>query len=355
MPTSPLLSAQSKAKAVFVEKHGWRLPAVYSSTVEEYRAATQGSGLVDRSFVGRLEIRGADGLDLLDRLSTNRLEDLVVGRVMRTVLTSNKGRILDLLSVLRLEDHLLVLTGPENRARVAEHIDFYTFAEDVAVRDVTEESAMLGLMGPDATALLDELTGLDASSMEAEECAVASVGEIDVLLVKSDFAGLSGFDIIVPELEAVGLWDRLLAAGASPVGMDALEAIRVERGVPVHGSELTEEYNPLEANLLDSISFNKGCYVGQEVVARLDTYKKVKKRLVGLSWEGDGDAPTGGAVVLDGKQVGTITSTARSPRLMGWIGLAYVGKAQAETGTRLTISHADGELPALVEELPFKP
>ena len=92
VPTSPLLSAQAESEAVLVEKHGWRLPAVYSSMAEEYRAATQAAGLVDRSFVGRLEIRGADGLDLLDRLSTNRLEDLVVGRVMHTVLTSNKGR-----------------------------------------------------------------------------------------------------------------------------------------------------------------------------------------------------------------------------------------------------------------------
>ena len=107
--------------------------------------------LLDRSYIGRLKVTGADGMDLLDRLTTNKLDDLVVtGQGMPTVLTSNKGRILDVLYVLKRDDHLLVLCGPESRQKAVDWIDFYTFAEDVSIQDITEGTAMLAIMGPQA-------------------------------------------------------------------------------------------------------------------------------------------------------------------------------------------------------------
>ena len=359
MLRSPVLKLQKQAGATLGEAYGWHLPKTFSSVAEEYEAATEAVGVLDRSYVGRLKLTGKDGLDLLDRLSTNRLQDLVVGQGMYTVLTSNKGRVFDLMFVLRLEDHLMVLTGPENQQKVADWIDYYTFTEDVAVQDVTEETAMLALMGPDAASLLDEHTGQEVSSLSPYQSVFATIGGVEVLVIHTDFAALPGYDLAVPASQAQGLWSQLVerdtGLGIKPVGMEALEAVRVEQGVPVYGKDLTVDVNPLEANLVDFISFDKGCYIGQEVVTRLNTYKKVQKYLVGLSWDGGENPPPNTAVFLDDKKVGQVTSVVRSPRMNKWIGLGYVRKGHAQPGVRLATEPAGGGLAVQVEELPFRP
>ena len=340
------------------EAFGWQLSKVYSSVAEEYVAATQGVGLVDRSYVGRLQVTGADRLDLLNRLSTNNLEELSVGRGTGTVLTSSKGRIIDLLLVLMQQDGLLVFTGPENRQKVTEWIDFYTFAEDIEVQDVTEETAMLALIGPEAAHLLGDLIGPGVSSLSRYEFMSANLSGVDVSAIRTDFAGLPGYDLIIKASQAEQVWTELVEKGRdyglSPVGMQTLEAIRVEQGIPESGKELDEKVNPLEANLLELISFNKGCYIGQEVVTRLDTYKKVQKYLMGLSWESESDPVPNAELTLEGKKIGWTTSAVRSPRLNKWIGLGYVRKLQAEPGVQLEMASPEGAISAVVEALPFK-
>ena len=356
MPSSPVLELQRRSGASIVEAYGWRLPRSWSSPEAEYEALVRSAALVDRSHVGRLRIDGADGLDLLNRLSTNQLLEMAPGWGVPTVLTSNKGRIVDLLLVLNLDDHLLVFTGPESREKVSEAIDFFTFGEDVAVRDVTEDTAMLALAGPGAAGLVDALTERGAALAPYSSLDV-TVGAAEALLVRTDFLGRAEYELIAPAGQAQALWGALMAAGAShdlaPVGQDALEAVRVERGVPGHGKELTEAYNPLEAGLLHLVSFTKGCYVGQEVVTRLNTYQKVQKHLVGLVLDG-GEMPSEGArIVEDGKQVGVVTSSALSPRLGRGIALAYVRKSRSEPGTRLAVEAGGGTVQAQVSELPF--
>ena len=304
--------------------------AVYSSVRDEYIAATEGAGLVDRSHIGRLKVDGADAIDLLNRLSTNKLDDLAVGEVMGTALTTNKGRVIDLLYALRRDDHLLVITCPETRERVAEWIDFYTFIEDVTVEDATDDTAMLSLVGSDASSILPTLADVPLYGS-----ATLTIGGIDALALRTDFAGMDGYDLIVSAEHADALWDALTGMGAAPVGSDALELSRITNGVAGYGSELCEDYNPLEAGLIDFISFNKGCYIGQEVVARLNTYDKVQKHLVRLSWEGDDTPKLPVGLLHDGRNVGALTSAASALDGDGYIGLGYLRKAHVEEGTRL--------------------
>ncbi len=354
MPTSPVIEMQRQAGATFGEAYGWQIPDAYSSLEEEYRAATEGVGLVDRSYVGRLMATGEDALDLIHRLSTNDLLPLQANEGACTVLTSAKGRIVDLTLVLRLEDHLMLFTAPENRRKVAEWIDFYTFAEDISLRDITEETAMFSILGPDAAKLLRKAGGHSVAAMPRYAAKQAAIGGVEATLVRSDFAGLPGYDLVAKASDAPRLWTELLASGEElgirPVGARALDVVRVEQGVPAYGRELSEDYNPLEADLREFISFSKGCYIGQEVVARLDTYKKVQKYLVGLSWDGD-HIPDGEAyLTLDGKRAGKITSAVKSPRLSKTIGLGYVRKEQATPGTALMMESPDGEVEVQVVE-----
>ena len=307
-----------------------RCAAVYSSVQDEYIAATEGVGLTNRSYLGRLKVGGVDAIDLLNRLSTNKLDDLALGDMMGTVLTTNKGRIIDLLYVLRQDDDLLVLTGPDTRQRVAEWIDFYTFIEDVTVEDATDATAMLSLLGPVATAILPALADVSLYGS-----ATLTIDGIETLALRTDFAGTDGYDLITSAQHADALWNALTDMGATPVGADALQLARIMNGVAGYDSELTEDYNPLEAGLIRFISFNKGCYIGQEVVARLNTYDKVQKHLVRLSWDADAAPELPVALLNDGRNVGALTTAATALDGNGCIGLGYVRKAHIDEGVRL--------------------
>ena len=354
MSHSPLIELHKESGAVLTGAFDCTLPERYASLEEEYAAITGAAAVVDRCHIGRLKLTGQDGLDLLNRLSTNNLEELTAtGQGMSTVLTTNKGRVFDLLTVVRLDDYVLVLTGPENQQKVAERIDFYTFSEDVTVHDVTDALAIIGITGPGAVASLGGIADAGFSGLAPHHASTVSVCDGEALVVRTDFAGLDGYDLVVAASQARPVWTALVDAGATPVGTAALDTVRVERRVPAFGRELTEGVNPLEANLIEAISFNKGCYVGQEVVARLNTYDKVQRRLVALSWE-NVDGPDPSAVLsLEGKKVGEVTSTAWSPRLKKGVGLGYVKKAQAESGTMLAVGSGEGGATARVEELPL--
>ena len=339
--------------ATLAETQGVATPACYTSVEQEYRALTGGAALTDRSPMGRLRLTGDEALDLLNRLSTNALMDLDVGQGMSTVLTSNKGRIVDLLFVLREEGSLLVLTGPGNQKKVADWIDFYTIIEDVAVEDATEKTAMLSLAGPAAASLLGKVAGAVPASLDTWASIPATIGGVDATVIRTDFVGLPGYDLLAPATDRRRLWETLIESGFTPLGTEALEVVRVERGVPASGTELGETYNPLEAGLKGLISFTKGCYVGQEVVARLDTYKKVQKHLSGLTWDSETLPRKNARLMLDGKQVGVATTAVHSPLMRSGIGLGYVRKAHSFPGTTLTLELEDGQTEAQVVGLPF--
>ena len=332
------------------------VPETYSTPEEEYEVLTQGVGLLDRSDVGRLSISGEDGLDLLNRLSTNELMDLQPGEGAPTILTSNKGRIVDLLHVFRHEDHLLVLTSQDACQKVIDWIDFYTIMEDVVVRDLTGETAMLSVVGPNAASLLDRLTGRGISSLERNGFTEADFSGAKAAIYRTDLLRLPSYDIVVDAADVQRVWAQTLNKGQGfglrPVGSQAWEIVRIERGVPAFGAELAEDYNPLEANLLDLVSFTKGCYVGQEVVARLNTYNKVQKQLVGLRWSLDAELVPDAKLTHEGKVVGVVTSAARQRGLAEGIGLGYVRKTHTAQGTGLVTQVDDTEIPVEVVGLP---
>jgi len=359
MSDAPPVDLRREATPANLDPHGVDAPHADTSLSDEYDAATTRVGLVDRSDLGRLRVTGTDAIDLLNRLSTNKLNDLQVGHGAYTVVTTNKGRIIDLLFVLRLEDHLSVATSPEAHQVVADWIEFYTFVEDVSVEDKSGKSATLGLMGPSAVALLDRVSKADASAIAPYASVAASIEGIEVLIVRTDFTGSPAFDLVLQSEELTKLRQHLLDAGSdsgiTPVSEDAFEVLRIVQGRPRYGNELTEEFNPLEANLIEYLHFNKECYIGQEVVARLNTYDKVQKHLVGLSWEGEYDPHLTSELATEGKSVGTLTSAAVSPRTRRRIGLGYVRNAQTEPGTKLVMGSGDTETEVRVEELPLTP
>ena len=347
MNRSSLYDAHNSAGAAFGEYHGWEMPSSFSSAEAEYRAAKERATLVDRSYVGRLRMTGEDSLDLLNRLSTNEITQLPLGTGLSTVLTTNKGRVLDLLTLYSREEDLILLTGPQNRHKVISWIDQYTFAEDVQLGDVTDNLAMLSLYGPKASTLLEGITGGSVAGLAPHHGVAVSLQGVDLYIARDTDLWGEAYNVILPSADATAIWDLLLEKGEEvgmlPMGMEAYEALRIEAGVPAYGAELSEEVNPLEAGLNSSISFSKGCYVGQEVVARLNTYEKVKRYLVKLRFL-DGPAPEPHvSLVVDGKEVGFTTSVAALPGDGQLIALGYVRVAQAQPGVKLTAVTGNGQ------------
>ena len=302
MKKSPLHHLTQSASATMGEWQGWELPLSYGNPEKEYFAAKNSAAIYDASPIGRLKVTGSDGLDLLHRLSTNSVDRLAPGQGNNTILTDDRGRIIDLINVINLGDYVLLLTSPNQQQRIIDWLDKYTIIEDITVEDVTSETAMLGIIGPTSPDVASTASGAQAAGLQPYES--TQVGE-SAYLVRSDLATMPNFYIIGSPQTLTGIWEASMTAGAQPMGTRAYDALRVSLGVPAHGSELGDAYNPLEAGLMGAISFTKGCYIGQEVIARLDTYQKVQRRLVSLALPGSVESGT--RLMQNNREVGTLT------------------------------------------------
>jgi folate-binding protein YgfZ len=348
---SPLHPRHAAAGARFQTRHGWELPLAYAGPAIEHQAALEGAALYDSSCMGRLRATGKDALDLLNRLSTNQVLRLAPGQGAPTVLTTDRGRILDLVAVVNTGDYVLLLTSPGLQQAVIQWLDKYTIMEDLTVTDLTPATAMLTVLGPGSRAALDQACGLKLAGLPAFHTVRGALAGGEVRVIHRPLGELPAYDLLLDSASAAPAWENLEAAGLTPLGLEAWDALRAQQGVPAHGQEMGDDYNPLEAGLVGAISFTKGCYIGQEVIARLDTYQRVQKRLAMLRLSPGARASQGATLNQGGQGVGFVTSLARLPG-GELLGLGYVRTAAATPGNRLQLGE-DGREWAEVVKLPL--
>lgn len=327
------------------------------SAAAELRSAFESCVLGDRSDLARLRATGPDFLDLLHRLSTADLRGLAPGEGRPTVLTSNKGRIVERLLVHHLgPDGVLAVAGAGNGPRIVEHLRRYTLGESTGLADIGGASRQWVLLGPRAAQAL-AAAGLEPPAPYGARAAEVAGRAVHVL--GGDGLSAAGFSVVVEAraAESVGaaLEQAVVQAGGSSARREVLEAFRVLRGIPAAGHELTEERNPLEAGLWDAVSFDKGCYVGQEVVARLRTYDKVSRALVGLDFCAVERLPeVGSDLLVEGRPVGTLTSVVRAPGRERPVGLGFVKRREQPSDGKVQVGAGEGAPPARIVELPFE-
>src|SRR5829696_8734719 len=306
----------------------------------EYRALTEGCGLVDRAGRGRLALTGADRREFLHGQITNDIEGLEAGHGRYAALLTHKGKMLSDLRVLDLGDELLISCERAGLQEIFNMVRRYKLGSDVELHKRTLEMGELSLIGPGARGV----AGAGELGPDEHDNVRALIGEHDVVLVATDL----GVDVFCAAESTEGVRGTLLAAGAVEVGEAAAELVRVESGRPRYGIDLDANVIPQEAGLNErAVSFTKGCYVGQETVARLFYRGKPNRHLRGLKLSAEVEPGT--PLLLGEKEVGRVTSVAVSPAL-GPIGLALV-RRQAEPGS--TISAGD-DATAEVVELPFR-
>ncbi len=314
---------------------------------DEYHAARARAALRDAQASFRLYMRGAEHLDFLHRMTSNDFHNLQVGYGLEAVFIEQRARILDLATCYRGPDATVLILSPDSRTTIPTWLDRFIFAEALELADRTDATIMFELIGPRAAALVAEVLGEDLARFHDHQLLDPAVRD-NLWLAHTPRQAGPGLRVFGPPEAVAALWQHFAAAGASPISEHTWEILRVEQGLPQLGRELTQDYNPWEAKLGRAIHLDKGCYIGQEVIARLDTYDKVKQHLVGLRLSA-AELPATGQPLHDGKrEVGRITSAVHSPTL-GPIGLAYVRRAACAAGTVLSV----GQAQATVVSLPF--
>lgn len=293
----------------------------------EYNSFLNGAILRKRAENGLLVVTDGDRVDFLQRMTTNDIQALKPGASTVTVLTNPMARILFVFTVLCRDDDLLLLPATGQHATLEKYLRGQIFFIDqVKIDNRSDKIQRYRLIGLDSANLLAEI-GYSVYNLADE----AVFEKNNLLILKQQAYDLPGFEVIVPSEQAPDFAVSLNKAGVLTLtDEDAYLARRIELGRPSPGYELTDAFTPLEAGLAWTCAENKGCYTGQKIIARQITYDKVTKRLVGL--RSDSLLTSGAVVIVDGRNVGTVTSAVHSPTLDAPIALAIVKRPHNEPG-----------------------
>lgn len=339
-----LAEIHRESGAVMVERDGWSVPATYGDELLEYASVRErGAGLLDLSARGRLLVTGSEAVPFLNGLITNDMKTLAENHWMPAVFPNVQGRFLASVRVLRTSDDstgkkvqptFVIDTEPATHDRVLQAIQKFTLAGDFQVRDLTGETVLLSLQGNAAREKLAAVLGETAAGLAREDVTQCAYNENQIIVLRATHTASDGFDLIVKTADAAKLWREVVATGARPIGDDALEVMRIEAGIPRYGQDIDDTTVVTETNLDDAVSYTKGCYVGQEIIARIKYRGHVAKKLRGLVFDQLGAITTGAAITsAEDKEIGRITSSTYSPNLGCRVALGYVKYDYLATGT----------------------
>ena len=355
--TNPFANEERKAGATFVERFGIEVPADYGDPLAEYRAVRSGAGLVDLSFRGMLRLTGGERLRWLNGQISNDVKSLRDGEGKLAAVLTVKGRLLAELAVYGLADAVLIDLQRDRAEPVRGALDRHIIADDVRVEDVSDRFARLMVVGPAAARIVAAAVEEDVAALAPWCHREKPIGDAPVRIAASRWLRLPAFELMVPIEAAEPLWtafarhhpDRL-----RPVGMMALEWLRVEAGWPWFGIDYDEEHLLMEVLTPDHVSLTKGCYIGQEVVIRIAHQGHLNKRLCGLAVAGDTIPQPGASIFMGARTVGRLTSAVRSPALDRVIAMGILRQECWEPGTPLRINAVPDALVAETAALPFQ-
>lgn len=351
----PLDALHRAAKARMVPFAGYEMPVQYAGIKAEHHAVREAVGLFDVSHMGELFIEGPSALAELDRLITNDLTKLAIGKALYACVTREDGGILDDILVYRLEDtRYLVICNAGNRDKIVAH--FRAQLREAAFDDASDRYCLFALQGPKA---LDTLKALGADDLE--ELAPFAIRELNLagaktLTARTGYTGEDGFEVMVENAHAEAVWRALVevgeAHGLALAGLGARDTLRLEAALRLYGNDLSEETNPLEAGLGFAVKLNAGDFIGKEALAAIKEAGPARK-LVGFEMVGRGIARSGYPVLVDGEERGVVTSGSPSPTLNKNIGLCYLPHELAEIGRTIEIAIRDKKIDAKLVETPF--
>ena len=330
----------------------------YSNPLKEHQAVRNGAGFFNFNSYGKIEIKGNDRVKFLQGLTTNDVKGLSEGKGLYTVIPTVKGKVASEAFVFYFPEHLLLVVQPALREKTAQILNRYKIGTDAQVGDATGKTGLLSVQGPKTESFLGSLVQDPFPLLPPCHFFSTKIGDVPVQIIHHEWSGEKGFDLLMSLQEFETVWQTLLKTGEPygivPVGMEAYETLLIEAGLPLYGKELSEEILPQEAGLeAKALSYTKGCYIGQETIARLHYIGHTNRSLVGL-FVNHPDIPQKDDKIMSGEKIlGAVTSAVFSPSLQKVVAMAYVQRQFIQTGTPVEIDHEDKKLPAAVTELPF--
>jgi folate-binding protein YgfZ len=325
----------------------------------EYAAALRSAVIFDRSDCGKIEVFGPEAATFLHNLCTNDVIKLQPGTGCAAYLTTGQAKIVALAQIVRPplpvgKEGYWLDVGTGMGPKVAAHLDRYLISERLEIADRTGDYAQVHVAGPTSADVLAKVFGhaLDLPLLLGNR--TEKLGDVACQIRRSDPLGLPGYDVLCPLPQAEVLRSVVLEAGARAAGPNTYQVLRVEAGTPQYSLDIDETSLPQEIGQLErTVSFTKGCYIGQETVARIRTYGHVNRALGGLVVAEPYSIPRGAKIVRNGQEVGMVTSSVRSPRVGKIIALGYLRRGHNEIGTAVEIEATEERWTAAVVGLPF--
>jgi folate-binding protein YgfZ len=328
--------------------------ARFADPQEEFAALLGGCGICDLGFGARISLTGSDRVRWLNGMVTNNIRDLAAGRGVYAFLLNPQGRILGDMIVHNLGETLIVETDRSQVEKIVATFDHYIIMDDVEVTNVSEQQTALGLAGPKSRAILNA-AGIEVPELQPLQSITprcnCDCGCLECTVVRGEDTQQESYEIWLAPQDVYKTWKALVAAGATPVGSEALEMQRIAAGIPLYGVDIRERDLPQETEQMRALNFNKGCYVGQEIVERIRSRGNVHRKFTGFLTEGAGEIAPGAKIISGDKEAGEITSVAalRGPSGARTLALGYIRREVGLPGREVTI----GAGKATVIQLPL--
>jgi aminomethyltransferase len=361
MKHSPFHHAHRAAGAKLVDFAGWEMPIQYSGVVDEYQTVRTQVGLFDVSHMGRIVVAGSAAAAFLQRVTTNDISKLTIGRSHYSMVCNEQGGIKDDVFVYAVApDEFLVCVNASNREKIVSWMqDHVSPSEDCRVTDRSQELAQLALQGPSSKEILSALGAGGLADLKPRHLLRTNIKGDAVLITRTGYTGEVGYELYFPAVSAQGLWDHLMKIGEShglkPAGLGARDLLRLEMAYLLYGNDIDEETTPLEAGAEWVVQLKKEGFIGQAALLRRQR-DGLPRRLVAFELL-EKAVPRHGCSILgtgaEGKAIGMVTSGNFSPLLKKGIGLGYVPPLFSAPGTTLHIDIRGKVIPAAVVKPPF--
>lgn len=308
-----------------------------------------------------LKFTGNDRLDLINRLSTNQVTSLGKFGGIKTILTTDKGRFVDLITLYSFGDFVFAVCSFNNGTQIIKHLDRYTIMDDFKAENMAGTHETILLFGEDSKRFIEDVFSAKTDALTNNDFLIHSGNGRHAIIARNDDA-FGGYNLIYAAEDKDIYMEKIFSAelrkkyGIKELESAEYESNRIEHGIGEFGREMSEDTNPLECGLTHYVNFSKGCYIGQEVIARLDTYDKISKHLIGIKAEQkipDKDREIKPVMTVDGKECGFVTSSVYSKQF-GHIGLGFVKTSMLDYNKEHKIKSNGNTINCKITKLPFK-
>ena len=360
LKATPLNSVHRTMGAKMVDFGGWDMPVQYSGILDEHNAVRTAVGLFDVSHMGEIEFFGPDAVALADWLSTNAASRLKIGQAQYSGLLYEHGGFVDDILVHKVaDDHIFICVNASNQDKDFAHMSANNPTK-ARVEFAGDRFAQLAIQGPKGPSTLQKLTRTRLEPIQYYHFAEGEVAGVPARIARTGYTGEDGFEIVTPAKLIEAVWNQIMSAGHAhclqPAGLGARDTLRTEACFPLYGHELDEQTTPIEAGLGFFVSFDKGDFIGRDVLARQKAEGVARKcvafKMTEKSAPPRPDYPIWSSTSAAGP-IGKVVSGTQSPTLGIGIGLGYVPAALASPGTAIEIEIRGRRAPALVVPKPF--